>query len=120
MFAMFDELGDIGGPHYDRSLIGPGGRLTRFCKGGGNGAMLEESRLGREESKRQFETMFRFNSDQAALQQQRASEQVAATKAMTRFSPRGSETALDKARAGDDARRGALSRYGFKNTRLAA
>jgi hypothetical protein len=42
---------------------------------GGAGASAEESRLGRLESRQQFDKTFRFNAEQAALQQQRAEEQ---------------------------------------------
>lgn len=30
---MLDHPDTLGGPHFDRDLIGPGGRLNRFCKG---------------------------------------------------------------------------------------
>ena len=47
---------EFDGPHFEPGLIGPDGRLTRFCKGSDNSAAIKEQKAARKQSAQQFAT----------------------------------------------------------------
>ncbi len=113
----FEELcacSDFGGPALVRTL---GGRLTAFCKGGGSGAAIAESKKGRLQGAAQF-------SASMAAQQKAAANSAAQFKAGLEASKQPVQSAApttttaDTVDASTQARREAAKRQGLKQSLL--
>jgi len=95
---------EFDGPHFEPGLFGPGGRLTRFYKGGDNGAAIAEQKRARKQSAQQFATQMQF-----AQEQLKASKEVKIPEAKP-ASPVPS-MGIDTKSAGRDFRRNARRRF---------
>jgi len=103
---------DFGGPHFEPGLVDARGRLTRLCKGGDNGAALQEQRLAREQAAKQFKIQMMMMARQA--------EMAAAVKppVILPAAPpqQTSDATLEAAR---DQKRNAGRRFSFSSARMA-
>lgn len=100
---------EFDGPHWEPGLIGPDGRLTRFCKGGDNQAAVEESKKSRRQSALQFQQQMRLSERQF-----KASQEIAVPE-MLPASPVPSQGA-DTKEAGRIYSRQARRRFGAGRT----
>jgi hypothetical protein len=109
---MFDDTHVLGGLHYANDLFLPNGKLARLYKGGG-GASMKESRLGREQSARQFaEQMALMNKQNANAEMQQQAALEAAKRPVNEPPP--TATTADSLDAASAARRMASKRKGMR------
>ncbi len=100
---------DFDGPHFEPGLIGPDGRLTRFCKGGDNSAAIAEQKKARRQSAQQFEQQMML-----AERQFKASQEIK-TPEILPASPVPFQ-GIDTREAGRNMRRQARRRFGAGKT----
>lgn len=96
---------EFDGPHFEPGLIGPDGRLTRWCKGGDNGAAIAEQKKARRQSQMQFAEQMKI-----AERQFEASQQIQ-TPEILPASPVPYQ-GMDTREAGRNSRRAARRRFG--------
>ena len=95
---------EFDGPHFEPGLIGPDGRLTRFCKGADNSAATKEMERGRKQQARQFAETMRTSEQQLKASQ---SIQIPEAKPASPVPSMG----IDTKSAGRDFRRNARRRF---------
>lgn len=96
---------DFDGPHWSPGTIGPDGRLSRFHKGGDNGAALAEQKKARRQSQQQFTQQMQVMRDQM-----KAAEGFEIPKALPVAPP--AYAGADVVNAGRDMRRASRRRFG--------
>lgn len=101
---MIDHPDTLGGPHYDRALFGPGGRLTRLHKGAKpSDPSPSQVKLEKEQARLVQEQL-------AEMERQRLQPTPEAPKALPPMAPPSATNSADTAQAEADARRKALKR----------
>lgn len=110
---MLDATHVSGGPHFSADLFAPNGKLARLHKGGGSAASIRESKLGREQSAKQFrEQMDLMKRQNSAAEMQQAQALEAAKRPVNEPAP--TATTADGMDAASAARRASSKRKGLK------
>lgn len=100
---------EFDGPAWFPGLIGAGGRLTCWCKGGDNGAALAEQKKARKQSANQFAEQMRLAEKQMALSAEITTPEIKPASPVPSMG-------VDTKEAGWQARRASRRRFGTGRT----
>lgn len=112
---MLDLPDSLGGPHYDRGLIGPDGRLSRLCKGQSAPKQTASQKKAEQQQAKMMQQMLKQSSKPIET----PSFTMPEIPAPIPIPPSPSQSSADVEDADQEAKRAAGKKYGLLKTTYA-